>query len=333
MHRRVGHSAVLRRFLVGLGTLALVAPLEFGVVIPVMPAYAASTITVTTTADELNTNGNCSLREAIQAANRDTRVDACAAGSGDDTIILPAGTYALTIGGEFEDAGLTGDLDITASLTLKGAGASSTSIDGGGSRGGFLVHGVLQVFGPATNVTISGVTIQNGNLASELGDRSSGGLSNGGGATEELGAGTVTVIDSVIRNNAGLNGGIENNGGGTMTLRNTSVIGNRARFHAGGILNGNGGRLTIVNSTISGNSANGSGGGIENAGQLTVINSTISGNLAIANAGGIENAGQLTVINSTISGNTAEVAAGIVNTAFGDGSVVLNNSTLSDAGR
>jgi hypothetical protein len=73
------------------------------------------------------------------------------------------------------------------------------------------------VFGAATAVTISGVTIQNANPGTEDGDCSSAGLSNGGGATEELGAGTVTVIDSVIRNNRGPNGGIQNNGGGTMT--------------------------------------------------------------------------------------------------------------------
>jgi CSLREA domain-containing protein len=43
-------------------------------------AYAAS-ITVTTTVDELNTDGDCSLREAVRAANRNVRVDACPAGS------------------------------------------------------------------------------------------------------------------------------------------------------------------------------------------------------------------------------------------------------------
>ena len=55
----------------------------------------STTITVTTTADELNQNGNGSLREAIQVANTDTAIDACAAGSGTDTIILPAGIYTV----------------------------------------------------------------------------------------------------------------------------------------------------------------------------------------------------------------------------------------------
>ena len=56
------------------------------------PAHAA-TITVNTTADELATDGNCSLREALQAANTDTAIDGCAKGSGADTVVVPAGSY------------------------------------------------------------------------------------------------------------------------------------------------------------------------------------------------------------------------------------------------
>ncbi len=44
-------------------------------------AYAA-TIIVTTTDDELNSDGDCSLREAVQAANTNSIVDECLAGSG-----------------------------------------------------------------------------------------------------------------------------------------------------------------------------------------------------------------------------------------------------------
>jgi CSLREA domain-containing protein len=41
---------------------------------------SGSTITVNTAADESNTDGDCSLREAITAANTNTAVDACRAG-------------------------------------------------------------------------------------------------------------------------------------------------------------------------------------------------------------------------------------------------------------
>jgi len=93
----------------------------------------APQIDVTTTDDELNIpvgDGDCSLREAVQAANTDTVVDACPAGSGDDTVNIPAGTYLLTLTGSAEDGNATGDLDLAADLTLQGAGAPNTFIDG-----------------------------------------------------------------------------------------------------------------------------------------------------------------------------------------------------------
>ncbi|QQS45453.1 MAG: CSLREA domain-containing protein [Acidobacteriota bacterium] len=45
-----------------------------------------TTITVDTAADDEIVNGNCTLREAIIAADSDSAVDACAAGSGTDII-------------------------------------------------------------------------------------------------------------------------------------------------------------------------------------------------------------------------------------------------------
>src|SRR3990170_4392776 len=107
-------------------------------------AALAATITVTTTADELNSDGDCSVREAVRAANTNAVVDACTAGGpGMDTINVPAGTFTLSIGGVNEEWAVTGDLDITqftqplpagttsGPVTIDGAGASSTIIDGG----------------------------------------------------------------------------------------------------------------------------------------------------------------------------------------------------------
>src|SRR5690349_24750354 len=82
------------------------------------PVFAGTTITVTTTSDELDVDGNCSLREAVLSANLDEAVDACQAGAGADTIALPPGFYVLAIGGRGESDGLTGDLDITGDVTI-----------------------------------------------------------------------------------------------------------------------------------------------------------------------------------------------------------------------
>src|SRR5438876_12321819 len=88
------------------------------IILPQSAKMADATIgtiyTVNTTNDELNTDGDCSLREAVIAANTNTAVDACPAGSSTatDTITLMDGaTYVLSIAGS-EDAAVMGDLDL-----------------------------------------------------------------------------------------------------------------------------------------------------------------------------------------------------------------------------
>ena len=98
-----------------LGLLALAA-----LVAGTAPLAHAATFTVAKTADTNDgiCDSDCSLREAIRAA------DALA---GADTITLPAGTYTLSIAGTAEDANATGDLDITDDLTITGASAAATT--------------------------------------------------------------------------------------------------------------------------------------------------------------------------------------------------------------
>jgi CSLREA domain-containing protein len=127
-----------------IGALALSAP----------AAALGAQITVTTTADTI-TGGQCSLRAAISAANTDTTVAGCAAGSGTDTVLVPAGHCALTLAAANEDANATGDLDITSNIVISGAGAGSTTADANG------IDRVFDVHGNATT-TIEGMTITGG---------------------------------------------------------------------------------------------------------------------------------------------------------------------------
>jgi CSLREA domain-containing protein len=87
------------------------------------PATAATTITVNTTSDELNTDGDCSLREALQAANTDRPVSGCPAGSGPDAITIPTGTYTVNLANMPALRALNG-------VNINGAGAESTIIQG-----------------------------------------------------------------------------------------------------------------------------------------------------------------------------------------------------------
>jgi|SRR5262245_12801566 len=83
-------------------------------VVGIATVARGTTIPVDSTADSLAVDGNCTLREAIIAANTDAAVDACPAGSGADVVVVPAGTYTLTLTGANEDAAASGDLDIPA---------------------------------------------------------------------------------------------------------------------------------------------------------------------------------------------------------------------------
>jgi CSLREA domain-containing protein len=98
--------------------------------LPVMPAYAA-TITVNITTDEDTANGNCSLREAIIAANTNVAYRGCAAGTaGADVINLTSGlTYTLSIAGGNENASASGDLDVLDLLTIQAGGAAPAIIN------------------------------------------------------------------------------------------------------------------------------------------------------------------------------------------------------------
>jgi len=327
---------------------------RFGVVLGVLtfallvsvhgPAVSATTITVTTTQDELNSDGDCSLREAIQAANSDGPVDACPGGSGTDVITVPAGTYFLSISGA-DDANATGDLDITADLSINGAGAASTFIDGADLDRVFDVPDFLGVI-----VEMTGLTIQNGSAGGGVGIRNGHGgtlmletstVSGNTGTGDALGAifndGSATLNNSTVTGNMGtgvftrgtliLNSstvsdgiGIGIHNQGTATLNNSTVGGNTAS--AGGAAIFNQGTLELNYSMVSGNS----GGGIRNAGPLTLNYSTISGN-TLAGGMGAE-VGPVILNSSTVSGNSAVGGHG----GIGNGSGVtmtLNNSTVS----
>ena len=69
----------------------------FGLLLPASDSASLTpeaTIPVNTLTDELNSDGDCSLREAIRAANLDQAVDACPAGSGAQSSPQHSGSMA-----------------------------------------------------------------------------------------------------------------------------------------------------------------------------------------------------------------------------------------------
>ncbi len=88
----------------------------------------ATTFPVTKTADTNGncTPGNCSLREAIDAANTNP---------GADDVPVPAGTYLLTLG----------QLVVSDDVSIAGAGQASTIIDGNATGRVFYIESISGV--------------------------------------------------------------------------------------------------------------------------------------------------------------------------------------------
>lgn len=289
-------------------------------------------ITVTATDDDDTPNGNCSLREAVIAANTDTAVDHCPAGLGPDTIILPAGTYSLTIQGANEDAALTGDLDITASATVSGTGAASTVIVT--QQLGDRVFDIDPMQAGDVKVNLLGLTIRRGSAGIGGGILNSAALTveasivadcSGASGAGIFNRGTLTFTHGIVSNNMvgllhGGPGGIRNDG--QMVIRDSLITRNSA-YGCGGVYNG--GTMSITNSTVLQNGAQYQGG-VCNGGDLTILNSTVAENDAIF-AAGISNSSKLTIGNTLIYSNTAGTGGGVLNYR---GTLVITNSTVSD---
>jgi CSLREA domain-containing protein len=296
--------------------------------LPATPTQAATfTVTKTTDTNDGNCNADCSLREAVVAANT---------AGGADIIEIPSGYYKLTIPGD-DATGAAGDLDITTKLTLKAMGA--VTVDGGG------IDRVVQVLASGT-ATLSGLRITGGAVTG-----SGGGIGNSGTATltnstvsgntaDQSGGGianfgTATVTKSTVSGNSALGiGDVGGHGGGilssspdALTITKSTVSGNTAADDGGGILSAvGGGAVTLGRTTVSGNQSAEDGGGIYNSVEATLTKSTVSGNTAGLGGGGVYNIGTATLTNSTVSGNSAEGNGGGI---FNPGSVAITTLTGS----
>jgi CSLREA domain-containing protein len=307
-------------------------------------AAAARTFTVTRADDPIPSTcqpSDCSLREAVSAANRHP---------GADTI-----EFATALSG---NAILVtrGELTIRGQLTISGPGASRLSVSGDGLSRVFHMTG--------GQITIQGIAIQDGReTATPMGpacpDTSAPAFTLGGGILEDRGS--LKLVHVLVRNNAVTTalGGIIG-GGGIANIDGTVAI-NRSRVTQGSVdgggISGGGGILNCVgsvklnrsrvdNSSVSDASID-VGGGIANGlgsanstGQLKLNKSTISGNDvssdAIPGGGGLSTSGgPVTVMNSTISDNSITATGnGVLADGGGaeisNGTATFTNSTIAN---
>ncbi|MEX1019251.1 MAG: choice-of-anchor Q domain-containing protein [Litorilinea sp.] len=326
------------RRLAGLG-IAL-AMLIVGGVWQAQPAAAQSgEIDVTTTAPEINTDGACSLAEAVENANTGAALhtDCAPGGISDTTIRLAAGeVYSFTTPHN-NTLGNNALPVITSEITLAGNGATLTRATPAADPMRFLY------------INISGtLTLQNVTLTQS--DPTIGGtvvLFADGGAIYNVG--TLHIHDSTLHHNNAANGGaIYAAPGSTLTIDRTTLRDNQA-IQNGGALAAHG-VTHLTQSALYANRAEGNGGGIYHAdGTLRVANSTLSHNQAagtpedtdtgfggaIANAGlGLEPlpAAQVEIINSSLISNTASQAGGALSNLqgiSGTAQITVENTILA----
>lgn len=303
---------------------------------------AQSSITVNTTDDEVNSDGDCSLREAIQAANTNAAVDACPAGSSseNDIINIPDGTYDLSTVGT--------QLNISSEMTLNGTSEAGTIIQANASAG-VATFRVMEIDAVDVDVTVEDMTIRHGRVSGrgsgifiEPSSSSTSGTiaftrvtstANQGIGSSDSGPGlavdnsptsnTVTITDCTFSNNSGFFGGVANLGASNFSMTNSIISGNttEAVGDRGGALALQEGTNTItgcsiINNTISG----GAGAGTDGSGvmiadassSLTLTNCTISGNTSNGTGAGvaIDNASSCSIINCTIVNNTSNNESG-----------------------
>ena len=254
--------------------------------------------------------GTCTLRAAIQEAN---------ALPGEDVIEVPTGDYVLTIPGSGEDAGSTGDLDITEDLVLTGAGLNQTLIDGAGLDRVFDIPWLFDLHSFPI-VEFEGVTVL-------------GGDAEGGGGIS-VDSAELSIFDSAVEDNLG--SGIDVLSA-TLLVSGSVVEGNSSDSPGGGIYASPFSGVTIEDSMIMGNSATGGGGvASSHSSDITIRDSVISENSAIYTGGVSVSESQILVERTTISGNSSQEGSGGIALWWADAeissSTVAGNQSDSGAG-
>ena len=273
-----------------------------------------------------STLGTCTLRAAVQAADQS---------SSNVRVTVPAGTYSLSIAEGSVDDASGGDLHLSGSVTLVGAGQQATIIQ----NTSYPADRIFNVESGAT-VTISGLTVQNGTSLTGYG----GGIVN---------AGNLTLNGLTVSGNAAdAGGGGVSNLSGSLTLSGVAVSQNSAPEGGGISLDGVGGTLNVTGSRITSNLANSRtlssfGGGIavnSSGAAVTIDHSAVSGNTSLGGLGTGAGGGiaisstndTVTLTNDSITSNSvsggsqgAADGGGIVNEGGGGTSLTLTNSTVS----
>jgi hypothetical protein len=229
-----------------------------------------------------------------------------------------------------------------------------------GSRGRAAVSGSLIVSNIARGTSGGGIYNSGSFDLSDVTLRGNR-LTNGGSGGGVFNVGFLRVFDGVISQNFGVNGGgIYNRGNAEIngvvimgntavdgagfinvrsennalpcftSMRNVTLIENRADEYGGGMNSNAGCTLNISHSTILSNTSKNTGGGMSLSGSTHVWNSTVALNTASVFGGGISSAGPLTLTNVTLIANQVP-RAGSGGGLLGTGPWTVVNTIIADS--
>ena len=288
-------------------------------------------IVVNSFAQSPGANGDCTLGEAIQAANTNAAVDGCAAGSssGTDTIMLPTGTYTLDTINFSTGGGPNGLPGIESNITIQGAGAASTIIERSSGAGTpdfrFFAINPNGFGDPNIRLTINDVTLRRGRVGNFAGGAI---YPNGNGSLD----GSLFVNNCILSNNVstGFYGGaIGNNFGYKATINNSTFTSNSAS--SGGAISGS--DITVTNSTFTNNTAQSEGGAIQMGYQstLAISGSTFTNNrITVEGGGGAVSGYTINISDSIFSGNSTSTVGGTRGGAIRGGYVTITRSAITN---
>ena len=295
-------------------------------------------------------SGTCTLRAAVQQANKLP---------GTDSIIVPDGTYELTLGKE---------LAVTSNVRIQGSGADKVVISGKNSSrvfgiksgGSAIISGITVTQGKAYNgagigvwgssklslvdsilmgntstnhgaglfISVSKVTLDNTTI-------SGNGADGSGGAIYIEGKGSVLAVyeSSFEQNSAVSGGGLFCNAAGNVYLENavfdSNSSGGSTTVAGGGAIYNKQCSISLNQITFDQNSAEKRGGALFNAskGSFSIVNSTFSNNRAVKEDGGaIYSDGSLDINRASLTGNSATYGSAL----YDAGIATLVMVTVSD---
>jgi CSLREA domain-containing protein len=313
--RRFNLASTASRLVVSLVIVAALIPVIDTQLVSPPTAWATNyVVNLTTDGGDGTCDGTCTLRDAIGQANTNGVADIITFDSSVTAAIVLTSTLPT----------------ITDTLTIDGSGQTVT-VDGANA---------YRVFNATAPLTLTSLTVQNGNAAG-----------NGGGAAFGS-TGTISGV-TFISNTADSGGGAYFSGPATVTgtnfISNTANIGSGGAVFLGGATlsagtfmsntassaDGGGasfaGTAVVTGTTFVGNTSGGDGGGAIFIVGATLVAAGFTGNLASGDGGGAMFLSKTRATNISVSSNTAGFNGGGVTLSGGADSVIHVSSFRTNA--